>query len=134
MAGTRLYKIWAGMIQRCENPNIKAYKNYGGRGITVCDSWRSSFSQFMAWSMENGYAEDLTIDRIDVNKNYEPNNCRWITKKAQGFNRRNNHRITYNGKTQTMRQWAEELNISYDVIAKRLNTLNWTVERALETK
>jgi hypothetical protein len=134
MAHTRLYHIWANIIQRCENPNNSSYKNYGGRGITVCDDWKNDFQTFYDWSMANGYLEDLTIDRIDVNGNYEPSNCRWTTIKEQGFNRRNNHFITFNGKTQTMREWSEELNIDYDVIAKRLNVLHWDVEKTLTTK
>lgn len=129
--GTRLYHIWGNMKQRCTNPKNPAYKNYGGRGITICDEWLS-FSVFMTWALENGYSENLTIDRIDVNGSYCPENCRWITMKEQGFNRRNNHIITYNGKTQTMRQWADELGKDYEVIAKRLNTLHWSAEDAFE--
>ena len=129
---TRLYHTWSNMKQRCINPKHPAYKNYGGRGITVCEEWLSSFSVFMTWATANGYSEDLSIDRIDVNGSYCPENCRWITMKEQGFNRRNNHIITYNGKTQTMRQWSDELGIDYEVIAKRLNTLRWSAEDAFK--
>lgn len=87
---TRLYTIWDNMKQRCGNSNRKEFKNYGGRGITVCDEWKNSFQAFYEWSIANGYADDLTIDREDVNGNYEPSNCRWVTLQEQQKNRRNN--------------------------------------------
>ena len=128
-SNTKLYKIWHNMKLRCYNVKNLNYKNYGGRNITICNEWQK-FENFYNWSITNGYNDNLSIDRINVNGNYEPNNCRWITIKEQQNNRRNNHLLTFNGKTQTVAQWSKELNISN--LRMRLKR-GWSIERALTT-
>lgn len=86
--GTRLYGIWRGMKSRCYNPNVQKYKDYGGRGIKICEEWLDDFQAFYDWAMSHGYTDALSIDRIDVDGNYEPSNCRWATAKEQRHNRR----------------------------------------------
>ena len=132
LRNTRLNGIWCGVLQRCYNPKNKAYKNYGGRGITVCQEWQDNFQNFYDWSMSNGYNDDLTIDRIDVNGNYEPSNCRWVTKKEQANNMRSNRLLTYNGETHNMKQWAKIMGINYRALQQRLFR-GWSIEKALTT-
>lgn len=127
---TRLYKIYKAMKVRCYNKNREEYNDYGGRGIRICDEWLNDFMVFYNWSMENGYQDDLTIDRIDVNGNYEPNNCRWITRKEQCCNTRRNLKITYRGVTHLISHWAELLNIDQSVLSHRYYN-GWTVEKLL---
>lgn len=122
---TRLYNIWCGMRERCNNPNSQAYKDYGGRGISICKDWQDDYMNFYNWSINNGYDEKLTIDRINVNGNYEPTNCRWATTNEQCNNRRNNIKITYNGKTQTLFQWCQEYNLDYRMILARYHNPNF---------
>lgn len=116
---TRIYSIWLNMKQRCYNPKSTQYKDWGGRGVIMCDDWKNDFMTFYDWAMSNGYKKGLTIDRIDVNGNYEPNNCRWVTPKEQANNRRNTPYITYQGKKQSLKQWSEELNVNYYTMRKR---------------
>ena len=101
---TRLYCIWVSMKQRCYNKNNKDFVKYGSRGIKICDEWLNNFMSFYNWSMENSYKEDLTIDRINNNGNYEPSNCRWITQKAQTYNIRRNRYYTYKNHTLTIEE------------------------------
>lgn len=117
---TRLYNIWRKMKNRCFSPGCDAYERYGGRGITVCQEW-SSFKNFRKWALENGYKDDLSIDRIDNNGNYCPENCRWATAKQQMNNKSDNHLITFKGKTQTLAQWSEELEINRYTLFNRID-------------
>ena len=106
--GSRLFSIWVHMKQRCTNPNERAFKYYGARGIIVCQEWMNSFEVFRDWAVSHGYADNLTIDRIDANGNYCPENCRWITIQEQQRNKRDNVRITFNGQVKTVAEWAKE--------------------------
>ncbi len=128
----RIYRIWTGIKTRCNNPNDVTYKRYGGRGIKVCDEWLNNFQAFYDWAMANGYSDDLTIDRINTNGNYEPSNCRWSTQKEQQNNKRNNRLITYNGQTKTIMQWSQEIGIKHATLLRRIDK-GWSVERALNT-
>lgn len=127
---TRLYRIWLGMKARCNNPNVEQYYNYGGRGIKVCEEW-NTYTKFKEWALNNGYEDKLTIDRIDVDGNYTPENCRWVTTKENSRNRRDNHLLTYNGETKTMAEWAEITGLNYHTLKRRINNYGYTVERAL---
>lgn len=130
---TRLYRIWIGMKSRCFNKNNHAYSHYGQREIVVCDEWKNDYLCFKNWAMDNGYTDGLTIDRIDVNGNYEPSNCRWITYLEQENNRTNNNLITYKNKTKTISEWARETGINKNTIWARLFRYGWSVEKALST-
>lgn len=118
----RLYRIWRGVKQRCNNPNDDAYKYYGARGITLFDEWNKSSSSFFKWSFENGYNENLTLDRIDNNGGYEPSNCRFISNTEQQRNRRNNVNITAYGETKTLEEWARDkrCKVSTTTIKRRI--------------
>ena len=129
----RLYNIWQQMKARCYNKNNPDYKNYGARGITICGEWLSNFQAFYEWSIDNGYKKNLTIDRIDVNGNYEPNNCHWATTKQQNRNTRNNKYITINGEMHCLKEWCEILNLNYETVKSRLR-YGWNIEKALELK
>lgn len=128
----RLRGVWENMIQRCHNPKTRQYGYYGGRGIAVCDEWRDDYSCFREWALKNGYKQGLTIDRINNNDGYSPQNCRWATYKEQGRNRRGNHNITLNGETKCLREWSETVGINVSVISRRLRD-GWSVESALTT-
>ena len=124
------------MKRRCYNPEEKFYKDYGGRGIKVCDEWmdkKEGHSNFQKWAVENGWEEGRSIDRIDVNGNYEPNNCRWATPEEQANNRRNNNYVTINGVTKTTSEWARQIGISQNAFTGRINS-GWTGEELLKPK
>lgn len=132
-----LYGVWAAMKRRCEYPKDKRYKDYGGRGIKVCERWRNDYAAFKEDAFKAGYVEGqeygkCTIDRIDVNGDYCPENCRWVPMKVQNNNRRNNHLLTYKGKTMTVAEWARETGIKPGTLYDRLYN-GWSTERALET-
>ena len=133
LCNSRLYKIWVNMKSRCYNPNTPDYQNYGGRGIRICEEWLSDFSNFYSWSVLNGYSEDLTIDRIDNEGDYCPENCRWATRPLQANNKRNNTLIEYNGESHTISEWSSITGISYNTLIKRLMYLKWSVSKAFET-
>lgn len=122
MSRSRIYSIYHSMIKRCYSINCASYPRYGGRGITVCDNWldkTSGFENFYAWACASGYAEHLSLDRINVNDGYSPQNCRWATAKEQANNRTNTPHITYNGLTKTPAEWAAIYHIDRQVILNR---------------
>ncbi len=115
----RLYRIYKGIKTRCVYKGAADSKNYGGRGITMCSDWVNDYNAFKKWALENGYDDSLSIDRIDVDGNYCPENCRWATWEQQNNNRRYHVWIEANGKKQTAAQWARELNMNYQTIVGR---------------
>lgn len=119
MRHTRIYEIWCGIKQRCYNKNDKSYSKYGGRGIFMCEEWKEDFLTFYLWSISHGYKDNLTIDRIDNNGNYEPNNCRWITHAEQQRNRTNNIFIEKCGVNKTISEWALEMNVDVKTAYQR---------------
>lgn len=127
----RLYVIWQGMKKRCLNKNNHAYKYYGSRGISVCDEWISSYENFRNWSLQNGYKEDLTIDRIDTNGNYEPNNCRWTNMAQQNDNKRVTYRFELDGNQYTITELSKKFNLKRSVIYYRLFRLGWNLNDAI---
>jgi len=115
----RIYKIWVGIKGRCLNPNDDGYKIYGGRGIIICDKWKNNFMSFYYWALNNGYSENLTIERINVNGNYEPSNCTWIPNSKQGGNKRNTIRINYKEQNYTLRELSELFKINHRTLRYR---------------
>lgn len=130
---TRLYGIWNGIKQRCYNPNRQKFASYGGRGITMCDEWRNDFKTFYDWAMTHGYTDELSIDRIDVNGNYEPSNCQWVTVQEQAYNKTTSVTLTYNGETKTIAEWAKVKGLKTVTLWVRLYRYNWSIEKALAT-
>lgn len=130
---SRIYHIWKGIKHRCNCRTSNGYKIYGGRGIKVCDEWIKDFKAFYDWSIENGYKDNLTIDRIDNNGNYTPNNCRWVTSKKQANNRSNNHIIVYKNERHTLSEWANIYDIPSRLLRDRIIRSNWSFEKAIST-
>lgn len=130
--GKRLYGIWIGIRSRCRNPNVTSYHLYGGRGIKVCDEWMS-YEAFALWALENGYNDSLTIEREDVDGDYCPSNCSWISKGDQARNRRNNRKVTINGVTKTGAEWARMLGMEKHAFNDRIDS-GMTPEEAFKKK
>lgn len=128
-SGTRLYMIWKSMHERCTAPSQNSYKNYGGKGIKVCKEW-DDFLVFKEWALSHDYRDDLTIDRINVNGNYEPTNCRWVTAKVQSNNRTTNHYLIINGERRTVSEWSDISGIRQSTISARLK-MGWGEEDAV---
>ena len=134
MSGTRIYEIWSDMRSRCNLTTNQNYYRYGGRGIKVCSEWDglNGFANFYEWAMQNGYKDILSIDRIDNNGGYSPENCRWSDMMTQCNNRRNSKFLEYNGQTKTLAQWVRELNLNYTRTYHRVFILGWSVKSAFE--
>lgn len=133
MSKGRLYSIWISMKKRCYNPNSEDYKYYGGRGIKICKEWKLDFMNFYTWANLNGYKDNLTIDRIDSNGDYCPENCQWITK-SENSRKAHNRYITFMDKTMNLVEWTNYTGLPENVIQQRLNKYGWSVENALTTK
>lgn len=131
----RLYNVWCRIKSRCYCATNNRYKNYGERGIVMCDEWKNSYDSFKVWAMSNGYQPEAprgqcTIERIDVNGNYCPENCTWKTIKEQENNKTNSHYVEYNGEAHTISEWAEIIGIPCNTLIYRINH-NWPIEKAL---
>ena len=134
LSKTNLYSRWIDMKKRCYYINDKRHKNYGGRGIILCDEWKYNFLSFYKWAINNGFKKELSIDRINNDGNYEPSNCRWVTMKIQQRNTSRNHVLTAFGKTKTIAEWAEQFGLTQSLIKDRINKLHWDVEKAITIK
>lgn len=132
MCGTRIYRIWAAMKHRCNYPKAINYQNYGAKGIKVCEEWENDFKAFHAWAMANGYSDDLTIDRVENDKGYSPDNCRWATPKEQQNNTSYNNLCTHEGLTLNITQWAELLGVPRMVLYNRKRR-GWDDSRIVTT-
>lgn len=129
LSKTRLHTIWHSMYCRCNYPTTNGYKNYGGRGIKICKEW-SDFVNFYNWAIKNGYSDNLTLDRIDINGDYEPANCRWETHKNQSNHKSNNVYYSFEGETKTAKQWCDKFKINPTTFHDRIKR-GWTIEQAL---
>lgn len=132
-SNTKLYRIYYGMKERCYNSKNKEYKNYGGRGIIVCDEWKNNFILFYNWSVENGYKDGLQLDREDNSGNYEPSNCRWVTPLVNSNNKRTCIYYTYGDKTLSINGWSRELGINKNTLWRYLRVKNYTIEYIIKT-
>ncbi len=126
-----LQNIYYGMVRRCHDPRRKDYYKYGGRGITVCDEWRESFTNFEEWALTHGFKRGMTLDRIANARGYNPNNCRWISKKAQGYNRHTNRYVSIGDKVKTLEEWCRLYNIGPDLVIHRVQRTKCTYAEAI---
>lgn len=131
-SGTRLYRIFTNMVSRTENENVPCFSVYGGRGVSICKEWREDFSAFANWAVQNGYSDNLTLDRIDNDKGYCPDNCRWVPWLKQFENRRTTAYIEHNGKRKTIKEWAQVYQLDSKLLRRRLQD-GWSFQDALET-
>ena len=131
MSKSKLYCCWTDIKQRCYNENSPAFKQYGGRGIKMCDEWKKSFERFSDWATNNGYSEGLTIERVDVNGNYCPENCKWASPYEQSINRRSNIIISYNGESRCLSEWCKKYRTDYCLVYNRMHKNKWSFERAM---
>lgn len=131
MTGTRLYQIWINIKSRCYRKKNPFYKDYGARGIKMCAEWRDSFESFAEWALSNGYQDDLTIERINNDLDYRPNNCKWIGIGDQANNRRSNIKITYKNETHNLSEWCKIYGVNYDLVYNRIHNKHWDFERAM---
>lgn len=131
MSKTRIYEIWCGIKKRCENPNSSGFHIYGSREIKICDLWRHDFLKFYDWAIKNGYSDSLTIDRIDVNGDYCPENCRWVDAKTQSNNTRRTIIVNYNGESLSVKQLSEKIGANYNRLLKAIRKYNMNVDDAI---
>lgn len=131
---SRIYHTWQSMKDRCFNSNNKSYPIYGGRGISVCQEWKHNFSNFREWAMQNGYTDTLTIDRKDNNGNYEPDNCRWVTRLVQNNNKSSNVLISHNGETHNITEWEKILCFKKNTLYSRIFTYGIPIDEAFDYK
>lgn len=129
----KLYRVWRGIIERCEYKKHRYFSRYGGRGIIVCPEWRNDFMKFYKWALLNGWKPGLEIDRKDNDGNYEPDNCRIADRKMQTRNKYNNRIIEYNGRSMCLADWSEATGLSYSCLISRIGKLKWPIEKALTT-
>ena len=127
---TRLGRIYHNMKTRCNNPKYDKYQYYGGKGIGICEDWANSYKAFEEWALANGYNDELTLDRVDVNGDYTPENCQWVSRKDQANNRTSNRMITYNGETKSLQRWADEIGMNYHTLSERIDA-GWSVHDAM---
>lgn len=129
--GTRIYRVWQAMKNRCRNPNAENYKYYGGRGVRYCEEWEN-FDAFLSWAQSSGYRDDLTIDRIDCNGDYCPSNCRWATREEQQANKRTSFRLQYNGEIVSLKHYCKLVGASYTMLSTRVKRKKMTIEQIQE--